>query len=345
MKRHGIATVGFIAVLVMMLSGCGFFTKTALETGEDSLVPMFNTGATQEGGIEGIDYECIEKPKDISPPPPPLDIDKIVIIPKPLCPLGKVPQSKARFDNHPKGFPPEHDQLMPSAVFCYGYGACYDYVESYQYITNKGAFARLTQHQPEIDPYDGWHSLAEIAVLDYSRNIVEVGWRRARGDVIRLFVFWWVNASPQCYDDACPGWVQVNQGYYPGMPIDISGRSSRSYAIRYINNKWWVYYKSIPMGYYPSTLWDPPFTQADRISYFGEVASSDQQGNTTTDMGNGLWPSNRNAARIDDQRYWNGSRWIYANTNKWSSSPERYDYRATSSRSMRYGGPGCTSNC
>ena len=31
---RGLATVGFVAVLVVVLGGCGFFTRTGLETGD-----------------------------------------------------------------------------------------------------------------------------------------------------------------------------------------------------------------------------------------------------------------------------------------------------------------------
>jgi hypothetical protein len=347
MRHQGTAAVGLIAALAMVLGGCGFFTQSGVEQAEDSLAPEFNIEIGQEypeGGIEGIDYECVYQAKDISPPPPPLEVDRVIIKPKPLCPPGQVPQAKVKYYNHPKGFPPSHlDQPRPLAVKCW-YGACYDYVESSQYVSNKGAFARLTQHLPMVDPQDGLHSVAEVAVVDDSRDIIEVGWRRYRSEPTKLFVSWWENDEFQCYNQDCPGWVQVDPSYYPGMPISVNGES-QNYAIRYINGNWWIYYKSIPMGYYPSGLWSPPFSIATSVRYYGEVATTDQTGNTTTDMGNGLWPSSSRAARIDDQRYWTGSIWRNANTTKWASSPERYDYRATSSRSMRYGGPGCTSNC
>lgn len=349
MKCHGIAAVGLVAVLAIVLGGCGLFTKTGLETGEGSISPRLSIEFSQEGGIEGVDYECIDKQKDASSPPPHLDIDKTVIIPKPLCPPGKVPQAKVRFDNHPKGRPLDlkDPNLKPVGVTCYSYPrfgtACYDWSTSDQWVTNYGAFARLTQHSPAIDPWDGRHSVAEIYVGDFT-NAVEVGWRKAINDVTRLFVFWWKDGLPQCYNRDCEGYVQVHSSYYPGMPISTSG-DSQSYAIRRVGTNWWVYYKSIPMGYYPDSLWNNQFTSASYVAYYGEVASIDSTGNTTTDMGNGLWPSNSSAARIDDQRYWDSVRWRYASTNKGASSPERYDVRATSSRSMRYGGPGCILNC
>jgi len=85
--------------------------------------------------------------------------------------------------------------------------------------------------------------------------------------------------------------------------------------------------------------WDWQFVKGNRVLYYGEVASSIPQ--TTTDMGNGLWASNTNAATISSELYLNThNAWMNANTIKIASSPNLYSVMSTSSDSMRYGGPG-----
>jgi len=208
-------------------------------------------------------------------------------------------------------------------------------------------YANLTQHSPAVDLNDNGHSVAEMALINrYYQDIVEVGWRKTPGDVTRLFVFWWLNGVPKCYNRECSGWVQYSGSVYPGMTI-----SNNTSGIRYViqrrsgSDNWWIAWNGTWVGYYPASLWNGQFTQSDEIQFYGEVASIDSV--TTTDMGNGLWSSNSSAAKIVYQNYMIDIRgvWSPANTTKFSDDTHYYTVTATAANGMRYGGPGCTSGC
>ena len=234
----------------------------------------------------------------------------------------------------------------------YTYGAWYDWVNSYPstvIVPNTGVYAIMTQHNPNIDSTYGIHSLGEIGTMGWDGDYVETGWIKNKGDVTRLFTFWWKDNNPKCYNSGCAGWVQYSGSYYPGMPISVDNIGT-SYMIEYWSGNWWVWYKNQWIGYYPGTIWgsSTDFTYAVIPWYYGEVANSASR--TTTDMGNGLFASNPNSAKLLSQEFMISGTWFYNAGFVAPSSPSLYSGAQPSTcwwifctprlYDMRYGGPG-----
>lgn len=293
-------------------------------------------------GTENVEknYMCIDKGVTDAPPSAPESVnrnaDKEFTN---LCDQGKVPKVvyKVNFDISLRRVPGEQEELATCNS-----GACYDWANSRQLVTNTGAIALLTQHDPSIDQINGIHSLSEIGVSSSTSppgNFVEVGWRKTRGDVTRLFIFWWKDDVPKCYNSDCTGWVQVSNRYYPGMPLAVDN-NGKYYAIQYRYGDWWIWYNDEWIGYYPSSLWNYQFTQGSAVLYYGEVLSEKIM-SSSTDMGNGLWASNPDAAKIFYQQYLSEPKgWLIANTEKSETSRNLYTAEPSGQGNMRYGGPG-----
>ena len=298
------------------------------------------------------DYTCIDRVDSKSLPPISSFVDIGKNIEKmSLCPSGKVPKAIIREiieDNDKAGDIMKYINksdiengrtISPEVANCSN-GKCYDWVYSIQFADNRGIAAYMTQHNPEIDSTNGIRSRARIHVGGgaSSENRVELGWAKERGDITRLYTAWWRHGSWQCDNNDCGGWVQSSNHYYPGMSISTDGYS-REYKIQYFDGKWWVYWNGEWLGYYPGDLWNYQFTDADTLMYSGGVTSAVPV--TTTDMGNGLWASNQNAARIDSQKYMDlNGYWQIASTMKSLTSVNLYGVFTTSYNGMRYGGPG-----
>ena len=356
--RHSIVTTLSLLGLLTILNGCQGFLPLLKEVqpASEQAIP-----SALELNKPGRDYICVDQEPNIDSPP---TLDPEVLgetkgeLPD-LCPPGKVPRATVKFGGPPKGPPPRlpgsagHSplqQIVPLGLPYCRYGACYAHATSGLYVVALGMYANLTQHSPAVDPYDNGHSVAELALIKGAYpywSIVEVGWRKRVGDVTRLFVFWWKDGTPKCYNTECQGWVQYSSSVYPGMAI-----SNNTSGIRYViqrrldgTNNWWIAWNGKWVGYYPASLWNGQFTQSDEIQFYGEVAAIDTV--TTTDMGNGLWSSNSSAARIEYQHYLIDMRgvWAPANTLKISTAPDYYTVTEITPNGMRYGGPGCTSQC
>ena len=295
-------------------------------------------------------YTCIDYKPGASPP---FQLDNSTKISSTtFCPEGKVPkatlsETELNIQPFPKLLPNSmqertNNQLLSAT--CDSFGFCRDWGQSSQSVNNLGASAFLTQHSPKIDPINGVHSLAAIAVKNEQQgHAVIVGWRKAQYDTNRLFVFWYNNNQPQCYNEGC-GWVQYSSSVYPGMEVS-DNNVGIIYYIEYYQGNWWIRWNNEWIGYYPGNLWNMEFIQGTTVYYYGQVASTDQAGKTTTDMGNGLWASNANAARIFSQQYKDTTGlWMNANTVKSATSKERYTVQSLSSNSMSYGGPGYIPN-
>lgn len=286
---------------------------------------------------EGKDYTCVDKGDVKSPPTSHRNVEIVNDVQKPLCSDGKVPKSLYKDTMSEVKLPEiKSTETLRDSTFCSG-GKCFDWVYSNQFVDNKGVFAYITQHSPEIDPVYGISSCASIYSGDGS-NRVGVGWCKTKNDYTRLDVYWWKYNSYQCHNFDC-GWVQTNSYYYPGMPISTDGYS-RSYEVFFDGSDWWLIYNGNWLGYYPGYLWDYGFNSGNEAVYRGIVAN--YAPTTTTDMGNGLWASNPYAASMDTQEYLDAASgyWYDAITDKFASNPSLYSVLSTSSNSMRYGGPG-----
>ena len=322
-----------IFLILLLISG---MTTTGIADSSTSNKSVDISKSIQSSANSEQDYTCVDSVAAKSPPQTlkvDNDINKI-----PLCSNGQVPEA-VNSDVIQYATMYNKEPSDPKTASCSS-GICYDWAVSNQHISNKGIFALISQHNPEIDPVNGIYSLAGVVVIG-GKNRVEFGWRKAKGNVPRLVTTWWKNGVKKCDNAGC-GWVQFSNKYYPGMSISTDG-STKLYEIEYNNGDWWIYWNGEYLGYYPGVLWNGQFVQGTDIVYRGGVVSKVPV--TTTDMGNGLWASNPNAAIIDEQEYLDiNTGWSIANTNKWATSPNLYSVVAVNNKIMRYGGPGGTAS-
>lgn len=212
----------------------------------------------------------------------------------------------------------------------------YSYSEAYsQYATANGAGARFSVHKPKQIPRGGDHSLAEIAIRPGdSGHIIEAGWTVEAGRGVRLFVFWWKNDNPRCYNFGC-GFVDRGPGIRPGTRLKPG--TSIDLAWRHTNGKWWLIVNGKRSGFYRDRQWNGQFEKAGLIQVFGEVVHRRGE-RLCHDMGNGLPASNRRAARISDVRFLGGP--DVQLTRGRVDRHNRYTFAMTSPTSFRYGGRG-----
>ncbi|GAA3955818.1 hypothetical protein GCM10022629_81370 [Amorphoplanes auranticolor] len=159
-----------------------------------------------------------------------------------------------------------------------------------------GTWASLTIEKPKLVEGD-YHTLAELAVRSAdSQQTVEVGWtvdRSVNGDDDpHLFVFFWKDGVPQCYN-AC-GWTQIHKTIKPGATLPVG--TQKRFGIVHDGNAWWIAYNTEYLGYFHDSNWEGRFTRAGLSQWFGEVASPSLT--PCTQMGNGKPASDGDAARI-----------------------------------------------
>lgn len=288
-------------------------------------------------------FTCVTAPS-VQPPPPlqsPLlptsaTFEQTL---KPVCPPGKVPQPHFNKQNQLKGLPPQGGLQNPSLALAF------HYVYTYKYANCLGSWSIFSQHKPFLSPLD-YHTLVEIAAMSTdTKQIVEVGWTIDRGlngdDNPHLFVFTWVNRTPNCYNGC--GYVQVSPTFRPGMSVTSDG-SQHVFAIEFYQGNWWINYDGQWMGYFPESVWTSKgvsYNQAGLIEWFGEVATNT---GSRTQMGNGIFGSVPGSATI------NNTSIILSTTNSilagWASPAGTdlscFNYATVRGGSdFRYGGPGC----
>jgi hypothetical protein len=217
-------------------------------------------------------------------------------------------------------------------------GTTYHYATAVpQTLTTKatGAAATFTVHHPK-QVRSGSHSLAEIAVAAPNLNFtyVEAGWTVESGQPTRLFVFWWRNGKPHCYNFGC-GFVDRGKGLRPGVALKAG--STIRLAWKHKSGKWWLFVNGKQSGFYPDRLWDGKFTGTKWFQVFGEVAHGSGHA-LCEDMGNGKLPSNTTSAKVTEVRFFNGAP-VQLSTST-TDSGNNYRLRITSKTSFRYGGPG-----
>lgn len=218
-------------------------------------------------------------------------------------------------------------------------GLSYKYAGTTQYFApgeRPGSlFATFSVHRPD-QVRSGQHSLVEMAVaapgMDYT--FVEAGVRTGGGDRPRLFVFWWIDGEPQCYDVGC-GFVRQGRGKAPGAALTPGTRIRVGWE--HAGGRWWLRVNGKRSGYYPDRLWDGRFRAADRVQLFGEVVAREGQ-RLCADMGNGRPVDSRRAATVTEVRYPGGPRVALEKTQE---TPRRdYRIRMLGRDAFRYGGPG-----
>jgi neprosin-like protein len=236
-------------------------------------------------------------------------------------PPGAVPAS------HP-GFP----GLRSAATWDYHYAAAETQQLSQDYA--RGASATFdVEHPGQVRT---GHSLAEIAVespaMDYS--YIEAGWIVTPRQAPQLFIFWWDQGLPECYNQGC-GYVAQGPGLQPGATLEP--HTTLQLTWRHARGKWWLIVDGKRSGYYPDDQWTGDFTSTGFAQVFGEVAIKDGKP-VCTDMGDGRLADTRRAAAVSDVSFVGGP----AVTLLPDVDEPQYNYtlRLTSDTSMRYGGPG-----
>ncbi|KAA2252421.1 DUF239 domain-containing protein [Solihabitans fulvus] len=233
--------------------------------------------------------------------------------------------------------------LLPAgdanAATCW-FGSCYSYVTGRQHTTTSGAGVTMYQAAPANVSANG-HSLQELALQNTNStttaDTVEIGWTIDPGTYgdyqTHLFVFFWINGQPQCYNAGC-GFVQVSSTVTAGMTLTPG--TYGSFALRNYNGDWWAYYNNVPFGYFPGSEWGGAFTTAHTVSAFGEVSAPSQP--SCTQMGDGVFGSQSGASSISNyQLYGSSSQPYFAVT---ATDPSYYDAGSATPTSFRLGGPG-----
>lgn len=214
----------------------------------------------------------------------------------------------------------------------------YNYAKGNQTGETDGSWANLIVSKPTVVAGD-YHSLAEISVQSGGENpnVVEVGWtvdRSVNGDNDpHLFVFYWKNGVPTCYN-AC-GFKQYSPTVKPGDTLPVG--DPKRFGIQHSGGNWWIAYNSEWIGYFPDALWDGAYTRAGFVQWFGEVASSTAV--PCTAMGNGLLPSDPDAARIGSISMTNGPD-AKVTLQPTTPHPTWYDVKWVTDKTFRFGGPG-----
>ena len=214
--------------------------------------------------------------------------------------------------------------------------ATYHYAEAIpQRLRTKrtGAVATFTVHHPR-QVGSGSHSLAELAVAPNAetRSYVEAGWIVSPGRRTRLFIFWWRNGKPHCYNFGC-GFVDRGRGMRPGTALRVG--SSIRLAWKHRNAKWFLFVNGKQSGFYPDRLWGGTFTGTKWFQVFGEIADGVVGVKGTPGA---TIPVNPRSAKVTDVAYVDGPpvRLSVGHT----TPRNNYRVKMTSSNSFRYGGPG-----
>lgn len=305
------------------------------------------------------------------------EIPRVADLLKPACPEGYVPtltRSAAAIDKssktHPilKGNPILRPQgvvidrqkkgksvrngkilegrtcsAVPSGEFYYYYA------EARSEIQADGAGFYTSVHRPDrIDHGSNDHTLNEVAVRGgiNGEDYVEAGWRVSPGDYgdsdPHLFVFYWVDREPGCWDNQC-GWVQTSHKYFPGQ--NLASLVGREIYIGFtlVDGKWWAWLDDEWLGYYPGEIWNDNFNKPTQALWYGEVATASSK-EPKIEMGNGLLPIQPGAATIRMLCEYHAQSGECSNMGDYELSPQAatncYDIQHTGPGEFGYGGSG-----
>lgn len=220
-----------------------------------------------------------------------------------------------------------------SASAAAGYNYFYASAQSQNVSRARGAKARFTVHQPSQVQLPGEHSLAEIAIRGpRSGDMVEAGWRTDATGRTRLFVYWWKNGQPQCYNGC--GFVERGRGIKPGTVLEAGSAINLKWVFK--RGKWKLKVNGDLAGFYPKRLWDGRFKRPKLVQVFGEVVSSSLR--PCANMGNGRSAWRRGSATIRRVNFVKGPRMKLRQGV--TSSDSGYSVRMLNRRALRYGGSG-----
>ncbi|KAM3747440.1 hypothetical protein ACB098_05G035000 [Castanea mollissima] len=191
------------------------------------------------------------------------------------CPEGTVPIRRTQED---EWIPHRRTQLNHSFYDSSGHEYAAVKLEGGEYY---GARASLNVWSPFVSY--GEFSLAQIWVAagpSAEINTVEAGWR---SDGYQ---------NEGCFNLECPGFVQVNQKFVLGSPIEPVSNATLQLdigiAIYKENGNWWLQVQDQVLGYWPGSIFNYLARSASKISWGGEVYNSEPNGShTRTQMGSG----------------------------------------------------------
>lgn len=222
---------------------------------------------------------------------------------------------------------------QPAAAGSVGYNYFYASAQSQNVSRARGAKARFTVHRPSQVQLPGEHSLAEIAIRGRDRgDMVEAGWRTDATGVTRLFVYWWKDGQPQCYNGC--GFVERGRGIKPGTALQPGSAITLKWVFK--RGKWKLKVNGDLAGFYPKRLWNGHFKRPALVQVFGEVVTSSLR--PCLNMGNGRQAWQRGSASIRRVKFIKGPKMRLSQGV--TSSDAGYSVRMLNRRALRYGGGG-----
>lgn len=236
-----------------------------------------------------------------------------------------------------------------------------------------GTQATFNLWEPTVERNQGF-SLAQLWITSGSYanndlNTIEAGWQVYPGlykdSHTRLFVYWTRDAynTTGCYNLICSGFVQTSNQIAIGAsnsyfsPVSIYGGSQYDITILVWKDpkqgNWWLQVGGQDLGYWPSSIFSKLSGSAASVDWGGEVASSPDAGQTSTQMGSGHFPDEgfskasyiKNIQLVDSTNSLKSASGVKL-TAKW---PMCYNVQNGTSADwgtyIFYGGPGKNPNC
>lgn len=236
---------------------------------------------------------------------------------------------------------------------------------------------------PAVDTGD--RSLMEMTVQNsgvgytpqYRQAIIGLGWLKNSGGVPTLFaerfrnnVFGgtftgagdgWVDYAPNCVDLGTPlnavpvTWTSCTPGGITSTRNDVG--TTKNFQWIYDSTapaKWWGYYNSQAIGYYPVSIWStgtaPTYTFADGkfFQLYGEVYDDDTTASPCTDMGTGIFPSDTSGparGRWVNGKYSANTGDYFSSTWSVATNPSWYTAAPTGAGVTRHGYIGGSGSC
>ncbi|MFC6609642.1 neprosin family prolyl endopeptidase [Amorphoplanes digitatis] len=274
-----------------------------------------------------------------------------------LAPKGGIPDPKVLKTGKTAAVPAS--PAPPTSAKAGPTNYLYNWAGGYQEADNDGSWANMIIPRPKRYELD-LHTLAEISVEaspNTNKQRVEVGWtvdEILNGDEDpHLFVYYWVDGKPGCYnykvdpnpEKNCIAFQEMPGATKAGYTLPV-GKSMR-FGIEHFGGAWWIAYGSEWIGYYPDSVWKGNYTRSNVVQWFGEVAAP--RGKLPcSQMGNGEEPSNGDPSkdlpatggRISSISFTNGpavafTTFLAATDNL----TPLYSVVRSTDRAFRYGGP------
>ena len=273
---------------------------------------------------------------------------------KPVCPPGEVPvtrpvkgvpdlgprsairgpSAQASAANRPQIAGPQCDGTLE-------YGTCYYWAGAADTRADEGGGYTMIIEKPAV--IGAGHAIEETYVSGGPGNsdAVEIGTGVFAGSPSpQLYVYHWINGNTTCYNGC--GWQQISNTYYPGEYIPGMVGQSVYNGYVYYQGYWYAWFNDQWLGRFPGSLWSGQFQNSGVVDWFGEVATNNGVP-PLTQMGNGLFASNPNAAPMSTLCDVNVKAWLcyyYDQQSLYQTDPKFYTVAHTGSGAIRLGGPG-----